>query len=293
MLKAKQKNSNAASHSMTVDIMRRFASNKTAMAAFVFLILIGLVAIFADVIVNYNVAISQNISERYQSPGAGHFFGTDAFGRDVLARIIHGSRISLLIGLGTTTVSMIISCILGSAAAYYGNTVDNIIMRIIDVLISIPNILLIICMVAILGSNAFNLGLAITIGQIPSFTKIVRSVVLNVKDSDYIEAARACAASDARIIAKHILPNAMGPIIVQATMNISSSILAAASMSFIGLGSQPPTPEWGLMLSEAKDKMSMYPYLALIPGIVIVLTALCFNLMGDGLRDALDPKLKD
>lgn len=293
MLKSKSKRGNEASHSMTVDIMRRFAGNKTAMAAFIFLILIGLVAIFADVLVSYNTAISQNISERYQSPGAGHIFGTDAFGRDVLARIIHGSRISLLIGLGTTTVSMIISCILGSAAAYYGNVVDNVIMRIIDILISIPNILLIICLVAILGSNAFNLGLAIMIGQIPSFTRIVRSVVLNVKDSDYIEAARACAASDARIVAKHILPNAMGPIIVQATMNISSSILAAASMSFIGLGSQPPTPEWGLMLSEAKDKMSMYPYLALIPGIVIVLTALCFNLMGDGLRDALDPKLKD
>ncbi|WP_104804360.1 ABC transporter permease [Blautia marasmi] len=283
----------AASKSMTVDIIRRFASNKTAMAAFVFLILVALVAIFADVIVDYNVSITQNITERFKAPGKAHILGTDAFGRDVLARIIHGSRISLLIGLGTTSVSLIIACILGSAAAYYGNMVDNVIMRCIDVLISIPSILLTICLVSILGSNAFNLGVALMIGQIPSFTKIVRSTVLNVKGSDYIEAARACGSSDARIIATHILPNALGPIIVQGTMNISGAILTASGLSFIGLGCQPPAPEWGVMLSEAKEKMLMYPYLAIIPGIAIVLTALGFNLMGDGLRDALDPKLKD
>ena len=188
---------------------------------------------------------------------------------------------------------MLMACIFGSVAGYFGGKVDNIIMRIMDILISIPNILLTMCIVAALGSNVTNLVIALTISTIPGYTRIVRSVILNLRGADYIEAAKACGSSNARIIMRHVLPNALGPIIVQATMGISNAIIAAASLSYIGLGSQPPQPEWGVMLSEAKDMMRQYPYLAIFPGVAIVITALCFNLMGDGLRDALDPRLKD
>ena len=290
MEKAKKKRGGS---SLGADIVRRFMRNRTAMFALVFLILVILVAIFADVIVSYDVAISQSIKNKWQSPSSEHVFGTDAFGRDVFARIIHGSRYSLAMGVGVTAAELIVACILGSVAAYYGGLVDSIIMRLIDILISIPSILFSICIVAVLGSNALNLCIALTIGGIPSFTRIVRSCILNVKGSDYIEAARSAGAGDVHIILKHILPNALGPVIVQATMNVSGTIIAAASLSFIGLGVQAPAPEWGVMLSEAKDTMRQYPYLAIIPGIAIVTTALGFNLMGDGMRDALDPKLKD
>ena len=283
----------SSGRSLTSDIIHRFMRNKTAMFALIFLVIVLLIAVFADFIVPYETAIKQSIKERWQSPNREHLFGTDAFGRDVFARIIHGSRYSLAMGVGVTVAELVIACILGSVAAYYGGIVDNIIMRFIDILISIPSILFSICIVAVLGSNALNLCIALTIGGIPSFTRIVRSCILNVKGADYIEAARSAGANDVNIILKHILPNALGPIIVQATMNISGTIIAAASLSFIGLGVQAPAPEWGVMLSESKDMMRQYPYLAVIPGVAIVLTALGFNLLGDGMRDALDPKLKD
>lgn len=263
------------------------------MAALILLLLIILVAICADWIVGYDKAIAQNISEHYQAPSKEHWMGTDTFGRDVFARIVHGSRISLIVGVVTTAASILMACLFGAVAGYYGGRVDNIIMRFMDVMISIPSILLTLCIVAILGSNVRNLMIALVIGQIPGFTRIIRSVILNLKGSDYIEAAKSYGASNAQIILRHILPNAMGPIIVQATMSVSNSIIAAASLSFIGLGCQPPTPEWGIMLSEAKDQMRKYAYLAIFPGASIAITALCFNLMGDGIRDALDPRLKD
>lgn len=293
MANTKRAGSGVGGRSLTSDIIHRFMRNKAAMFALVFLILVLLVTIFADLIVPYEAAIKQTIKNRWKAPNAEHLFGTDAFGRDVFARIIHGARYSLAMGVGVTVAELVIACILGSVAAYYGGIVDNIIMRLIDILISIPSILFSICIVAVLGSNALNLCIALTIGGIPSFTRIVRSCILNVKGADYIEAARSAGASDANIILKHILPNALGPIIVQATMNISGTIIAAASLSFIGLGVQAPAPEWGVMLSESKDMMRQYPYLAVIPGVAIVLTALGFNLLGDGMRDALDPKLKD
>lgn len=283
----------SGSSSLTRDIAHRFRRNKTAMVALCFIVVVVLVAIFADVIVSYDVAITQNIKERYTAPCAAHWFGTDSFGRDIFARIVHGTRISLLTGVVTTLISVSLACLFGAVAGYYGGKVDNIIMRIMDVLISIPSILLMICIVAVMGAGTTNLIVALSISQIPGFTRIVRSVILNLKDADYIEAARASGSSNSRIIATHILPNALGPIIIQATMNISVSIIAAASLSYIGLGCQPPQPEWGIMLSEAKDQMRNYPYLMIVPGVAIVVTALSFNLMGDGLRDALDPRLKD
>lgn len=289
----KRKRISAGSQSLSADILRRFRRNKPAMVALVILIIITLVAIFADVIVDYSAVVTNHIIDRYQTPSAAHPFGTDSFGRDVFARIVHGARISLIIGVVITLCSMLMACIFGSAAGYFGGKVDNIIMRIMDILISIPNILLTMCIVAALGSNVTNLVIALTISTIPGYTRIVRSVILNLRGADYIEAAKACGSSNARIIMRHVLPNALGPIIVQATMGISNAIIAAASLSYIGLGSQPPQPEWGVMLSEAKDMMRQYPYLAIFPGVAIVITALCFNLMGDGLRDALDPRLKD
>ncbi len=279
--------------SLAADIWRRFLRNKPAMVALVILCLTILVAIFANVLVSYDAAIKQDIMGAFTKPCREHPFGTDLFGRDVLARIIHGSRVSLLVGITTTAGSIILACIFGSIAGYFGGRVENIIMRIMDIFICIPGILFTICIVAILGSNVTNLIIALIIGQIPGYTRIVRSVILNLRGSDYLEASRAYGSSEWRIIRRHILPNAIGPIIVQATMGIATAIIAAASLSFIGLGAQPPTPEWGYMLSEAKDQMRNYPYLAIFPGIAIVITALCFNLMGDGLRDALDPRLKD
>ncbi len=281
------------SKSLFADIVRRFRKSKTAMVALAILLIIVLVAIFADVLVPYEVAIEQNVSERYQGPSREHVLGTDLYGRDVLSRIIHGSRYSLLVGVVVTLVATTLAVIFGSCAGYFGGVVDNVIMRIMDVMISIPNILLMFCIVAMLGTSGANLIMALSIGSVPGFTRIVRAVILNLKGADYVEAARAAGASDAYIIFNHVIPNAMGPIIVQATMSISGSILAAASFSYIGLGFQQPTPEWGVMLSEAKDRMRDFPYLAIFPGCSIVLTSLCFNLMGDGLRDALDPRLKD
>ena len=271
--------------------MNRFL--RIASIAMIVLIIIVLGAVFADVIVDYSACTTQNIKNQFAKPSAEHIFGTDKFGRDVFARVLHGARISLVIGVCSALGSMLIACVLGSCAGYYGGKVETVIMRFIDILMCIPSILLTLCLVAILGGSTRNLIIALTIGLIPTFTRVVRSVIINVKGSDYIEAAKASGSSDFRIIATHILPNAIGPIIVQATMNVANSILSAASFSFIGLGIQPPTPEWGTMLSEAKDVMTVMPSLAIIPGLAIAITALAFNLVGDGLRDALDPKLKD
>jgi len=281
------------SNSMMADVFRRFLKNKLALISLMILCVIVLCAVFANLIVPYNKAISQDIVNKLQPPSMQHWFGTDQFGRDVFARILYGTRISLLIGVCTTAGALLISGFLGSVAGYYGGRVDNIIMRLMDVLMCIPAILLAMTVIATLGQSIQNMIIAIGISQISGFCRIIRSVILNLKGMDFIEAAKSCGARDGRIILTHIIPNAIGPIIVQCSMNIAVSIIGAASLSFIGLGVSPPTPEWGIMLSEAKDHMRTAPYLSTIPGIAIVVTALSFNLLGDGLRDALDPRLKD
>lgn len=283
----------AAPKSMAAEKWGRFCRNRTALVSLVILSIIILLAIFADVIVDYSACITMNVAERLQGPGPGHILGTDSYGRDVFARLIHGARLSLLIGLVSTVGSMILACILGACSGYFGGRIDSVIMYITDTLMCIPAVLLTMCLVAIMGGSTQNLILALTITLIPSFTRVVRSVIINLKGLDYIEASKVCGGSSFRIIWDHILPNAIGPIIVQATMNISNSILQASAFSFIGLGVQPPTPEWGTMLSEAKDYMQHVPTMAIFPGLSIAITALTFNLVGDGLRDALDPKLKD
>lgn len=274
------------------EIWRRFRKSKTAMLGLCLLIFVLSITIFADVITPYENAISQS-ADRLDSPSAAHIFGTDELGRDLFARIVHGSRYSLLIGVSTSVLALVIGGLLGAIAAYYGGWVDNIIMRLTDVVMTVPPILLSLAVVAALGGSLRNLLIAITISCVPSMLRLVRSVVLGVVDEDYIEAARSYGASDMRIILKYVIPNALGPIIVTTTMNVANMILSAAGLSFLSLGVQPPAPEWGALLSDAKTYMFTAPHLLYIPGIFIVIAALSFNLAGDGLRDALDPKLKD
>lgn len=274
------------------EIWRRFRKSKTAMLRLILLAFVILIAIFADLIVPYSEAVTQS-SMRLQGPSADHWFGTDNLGRDVFARVVHGSRYSLWIGVSTSVLSLIIGGLLGAAAGYYGKAIDNVIMRLTDVVMTVPPILLSLAVVAALGANLRNLLIAITISCVPSMVRMVRSVVLTVVDQDYIEAAKSYGSSDIRVILKYVIPNALGPIIVTTTMNVAAMILSAAGLSFLGMGVQPPSPEWGALLSDARQFMFSAPYLLYFPGVFIVIAALSFNLAGDGLRDALDPKLKN
>lgn len=274
------------------EIFRRMKKNKAAMIGLVIITLIILTAVFADFISPYEYGIKQNSKERLLPPSSTHLFGTDGNGRDVFTRVIHGARTSLTLGLVTTLISAVGGGVLGACAGYYGGRLDDYIMRVLDTIMCIPNMLLALSIVAALGSGIGNLLIAITISNIPVFARIIRAVVLSIVENDYIEAAKACGTRDWRIIHRHILKNAMGPIVIQATMSISKMILLAASLSFLGLGVQPPAPEWGTMLSEAREFMRRAPYLMIFPGAAIVLSVLSLNLVGDGLRDALDPRLK-
>ncbi len=275
------------------EIWGRFKKNKTAIVGLILFSIVLLMVIFADVLVPYSASIEQNIPVRLQGPSAEHIMGTDSFGRDIFARLVHGSRNSLLVGIGAVFIGMVIGGILGAVSGYYGGKIDNIIVRITDMVMCIPMMLLVLTLVAALGSSLMNVLLAMMISNIPGYTRVVRSAVLTVVDQDYIEAAHSCGTPNRWIIFKHIIPNAIGPIIVQTTMSIGSMILNAAAISFLGMGIQPPTPEWGAMLNEARNFMIECPYMVFFPGAAIGITALGLNLMGDGLRDALDPKLKD
>jgi peptide/nickel transport system permease protein len=288
-----KKNNDKKKKGQLYEIWRRYRKSKTAMLGLILLVFVVLIAIFADVICPYDQAITQNIAERFQSPNMQHFFGTDEMGRDLFARVVHGSRYSLFIGVATSVLSLIIGGMLGAIAAYYGKMVDNIIMRLTDVIMTVPPILLSLAVVAALGASMRNLMIAITISCVPSMVRMVRSVVISVVDNEYVEAAKSYGASDLRIILKYILPNSLGPIIVTMTMNVAGMILSAAGLSFLGMGVQPPSPEWGALLSDAEQYMFTAPWLLYFPGIFIVIAALSFSLAGDGIRDALDPKLKN
>ncbi|MBC8589283.1 ABC transporter permease [Tissierellaceae bacterium BX21] len=275
-------------------IWKRLKKSRTAMFGLVVLIFFFLLIIFADVIVDYeDVALYQDYTNRLALPSAEHWFGTDNYGRDMLARVIHGTRVSYSIGFGAIGVASVIGIFLGAVAAYTGGWVDTIITRIMDTLMSIPNLLLSLAIMASLGSGAFNLAMAMAISNIPQFARLIRSSVLTVVDQEYVMAAKACGTSDMRIIFKHILPNAIGPIIVKATMAVATVIISAAGLSFVGMGVQPPIPEWGTLLAENRDFMRTNMNLVAFPGLAIVLSALSLNLLGDGLRDALDPRLKN
>ena len=276
-----------------VEVWRRLKRNKMAVLGLIILIILVLLAVFADVIANYdNVVIKQNLAHRLQGPSAAHWLGTDEFGRDIFARLVHGTRVSLQVGIVAVGISIVIGGILGAVAGYYGGKLDNTIMRIMDIFLAVPSILLAIAIVSALGPSIINLMLAISISSVPSYARIVRASVLSIRDQEFIEAAKAIGASNTRIIFRHIIPNSLAPVIVQATLGVASAILSTAGLSFIGLGIQPPAPEWGSMLSGGRQYLRYAWWVTTFPGVAIMITILSLNLLGDGLRDALDPRLK-
>lgn len=276
----------------TQQIWKRLCRNKISVISMVFIVLVVLAAVFANFIVDESLVTLQT-ADRIQGPSMQHWFGTDLYGRDLFARVLYGSRISLAIGVLTSIISLIIGYLLGAVAAFYGGVLDEVIMRVCDVFMAIPEQLLAICVVASMGASATSLIIALVIAVIPGRTRLVRSAVLGLIGTEYVEAARAAGMSDLKIIVQEILPNSLGPIIVTTTQGLASIILTASSLSYLGVGIQPPTPEWGAIISDAKEFLQIAPYMCIIPGIVMVLVALAFCLLGDGLRDALDPRLKD
>ena len=273
-------------------IISSMRKNKAAVIGFFVIVLLMVVAIFADKIAPYGYD-DQLLSRSFLFPQWKHPMGTDHVGRDILSRIIYGSRVSLIVGIVAVTISVTFGTIVGSIAGFYGGKVDNILMRFIDIMFAIPSILLAISIAAMLGQGLINLMIAVGVSEIPRFSRIVRASILSVKEQEFIEAARAIGASDARIIIKHILPNCIAPMIVQGTLSVGTAILDAAGLSFIGLGIQPPLPDWGGMLSAGRQYIRDYWYIVTFPGLMIMITIYALNLFGDGLRDALDPRLKN
>ena len=275
-------------------IWNRLRKNKLAMLGLAILVVMVARAVCADWIADYDTNVTgMNMAERLQTPSAKHWFGTDSYGRDVFARIIHGSRLSLSLSIFAMLAAVAIGSIIGAIAGYYGGRVDDVLMRLMDILLAIPPMLMSISIVAALGHSMVNLMIALSLAYIPVFARVIRSSILTVKGQEFIEAAKACGTSNARIILRHIIPNAIGPIIVQATLAMGSTILIISSLSFMGMGIQPPQPEWGTMLYEGRDLIRTSPYLVIFPGIAIALAVLSLNLLGDGLRDALDPRMKN
>ncbi len=272
----------------------QYRKNRLAMfGLFIFVVLV-MIAIFAGFFLDYDTkVIGQNMKERLRPPSAAHFFGTDEYGRDQFSRIIWGTRISLFVGLFTVAIAMTSGCIIGALAGYYGGRADNVLMRVMDVFLAMPGTILAVAIVGALGPGIINVLLAMSICRVPQFARIVRSSIISIRDQEFVEAARACGTKDSRIILRHILPNAVGPIVVQATLHMATTILGVAGLSFIGLGIEAPIPEWGSMLSAAKSQMRYQPWLMIFPGIAIMIAVLSLNLIGDGLRDALDPRMKN
>ncbi len=271
--------------------LRRFKRNKLAVFGACFLTILIIVAIMANIIApgGYD---QQNYKIRFQSPSLEHPLGTDYLGRDNLVRMIYGARISLSIGVTTTIIGTAIAVFIGMMAGFYGGKSDNILMRIMDVFLSIPSILLSIVLAAVFGGGVGSMILALSLGAIPGVSRLVRAMVISERDKEYIEAARTSRARDFRIMFRYILPNISSSLIVLFTMGVAGGILNASTLSFLGLGAQAPMPEWGKMLSEGRNYIRDYPYLVLAPGVIIMLTVFSLNMIGDGLRDALDPRLK-
>ena len=271
--------------------MKRLSKNHLAVLGLIILCVILFCAVFAPLIAPYSYT-EMDAAHTFEGPTAAHWFGTDNLGRDILSRLLYGARYSLSLALISVLLSQCCGIVIGSIAGFYGGVLEDVIMRIIDVIQSIPGTLLTITIATVFGSGFLNTILALSISHIPGSARNVRALVLSVRKNEYLEAAEACNCSDARKIATHIIPNILSYIIVSMTTATAYTILMAASLSYIGLGVQPPTPEWGAMLTGARDYMRDYPYMLVFPGLCIAFTVLSLNLLGDGLRDAMDPKLK-
>lgn len=277
--------------SMLRETMYRMCQNKLAVLCMFLLGIIILLVILAGVLhpEGYDV---QDLTKALMKPGKEHWFGTDNYGRDIFARVLYGGRITLLVAMASTLVATVVGMLLGCIAGYFGGRTDEIIMRIMDVFMAIPNMLLAIVIATTLGSGMATTVLAVAVGSVPGFVRVVRAPILSVKSTEYIESARAIGSRPFRIIWHHIIPNIMAQVIVQVTLGVANSIISVAGLSFLGLGVQPPTPEWGTMLSQARNYMMRNMYMLTCPGIAIVLSVISLNVIGDALRDALDPRLK-
>lgn len=274
------------------EIWRRFKKNRRALVGLGILLLLVFLAVFANLVAPYDPTV-QDIPIKLQGPSMAHWMGTDQYGRDILSRVIFGTRISLLVGITSTAMAVIVGGTLGSIAGYYGGKIESLIMRVTDIFLAIPAILLNIAIAAALGGGLRNMMIALGISYIPAYCRIMRSSIFSVRDQEFIEASRAAGAGDGYIILHHIVPNCLSPMIVQATLKVGAAILMCSTLSFIGVGISPPTPEWGSMIATGREYLRTAPHLTTFPGIAIMLAVFSLNLMGDGLRDALDPKLKD
>lgn len=273
-------------------VMRQMAKNKAAMMGMAILIVEVILAILAPAIIPYDYA-AMDMTACFAPPSAEHFFGCDDMGRDIFSRVLYGARYSLSSGIFAVAIALLIGVAIGAVAGFFGGKVDNFVMRLLDIVQAIPSMVMMVVMSAVLGPGFINTIIAMAFGSIPGMARMLRAQMLKVRENEYIEAAVSINCSKFRIIMSHLLPNCMSPMIVQATMGVASTITLAAGLSFIGLGVQPPTPEWGAMLAAARQFIRQAPHLVIFPGLAIAITVLSLNLMGDGLRDALDPKLKN
>ncbi|MBO4360986.1 MAG: ABC transporter permease, partial [Eubacteriaceae bacterium] len=278
--------------SQAKEIWRRFKKTKGAVIGMVMLIIILLAVLIGPILIPYSEATHQDYDFMLAKPSLSHPFGCDGYGRDILARIIHGGRTSLGIALLATVTSCVFGSLLGAFAGFFGGWIDSVIMRALDIFMSVPDILFTMAVVYALGASFTNLLIALTLTYFTNYVRLVRSQVLTLSDAEYIEAARAGGSSSMRMIMKHIIPNSIGVIIVNTTLNVAKIIIYESTLSFLGLGMKPPAPEWGAMLSEAREFMRTAPHMLIFPALAIVLTASAINLLGDGLRDALDPHLR-
>jgi len=285
-------NRNQKGTSLFRNAFRQLKRNKLAIAGMIIIGAFIFMAAFANFITPYD-PIKQDWSQVQKSPSLEHPLGTDELGRDLLTRIIFGARISMTIGVISVSIGLFFGGLIGLSAGYFGGWIDSILMRFMDIMLAIPYVLLAIAIVAILGPDLWNTMIAVGVVTIPRFARIARSSVLEIKSKDYVEAIRALGAGHRRILIHHILVNSLSPLIVQSTLTLASAILNAAALGFLGLGAQPPTPEWGAMLSDGRKVLLISPWIVTFPGIAIMLSVLGFNMLGDGLRDALDPRMKD
>jgi len=279
--------------SRAMELWQRFLRNKTAVIGLILFLIIVMLALFAPVIADYNeVAIMIDVPNRLNAPDGNNILGTDELGRDILARIVHGARISLIIGISAIAISLLAGGTLGSIAGFFGGKIDGWIMRAMDVFLCLPDMLLALAIIATFGVSMTNITLSIGLAFTPRLSRVVRAAVMSVRGNEYVEAARCIGARNGRIILRHVLINCIGPIIVQVTLYVANAILTISALSFIGLGIQSPTPEWGNMLASGREFMRDNPHLVVAPGLAIFFTILSLNLLGDGLRDTLDPRLK-